>query len=145
MQPVVFETVGEHDRKQRQGWLVPETGGLLVIDQRFQPEEGEIMSLDAEDWVITHLPTGFMVHQAPYTEAHTKARAAGLAQAFFRECQVLGIDLATPEANLIIAPVNAMPKEERVRFWERIQASEDFLELEEDGHAAAADLPSPPV
>lgn len=140
MQPIVFETVGEHGRKQRQGWLVPDTDELLVIDQRFVPEEGEIMTLDAEDWVITHRPTGFMVAQGIYTEAHTKARAAGLAQAFFRECQVLGVDLRETEANKIIARVNGLPKEDRLRFWERIQASEDFLELEEDGHAGTADV-----
>lgn len=146
MRRIVFETVGENGRKQRQGWLVPETDELLVIDQRFEPAEGEIMSLDAEDWVITHLPTGFMVAQGVYTEAHTKARAAGLAQAFFRECKALDIDLREPEANKIIARVNSLPREDRLRFWERIQASEDFLELEEDGHAGAADVvQAPPV
>lgn len=141
MQPIVFETVGERGRKQRQGWLVPGTDELLVIDQRFVPEEGEIMTVDAEDWVITHRPTGFMVSRMPYTEAHTQARAAGLARAFFRECQALGIDLRESEANKIVARVSSLPKEDQVRFWERIQASEDLLE--EDGHASAGVQASP--
>lgn len=132
MMSIVFETVGEHGRKQRQGWLVPDTDELLAIDQRFEPQEGEIMTVDAEDWVITHRPTGFMVARAPYTEAHTKARAAGLAQAFFRECKDLGIDLRETEANKIVARVSSLPREDQLRFWERIQASEDYLELEEE-------------
>lgn len=143
MTPIVFETVGANGRKQRQGWLVPETDELLAIDQRFEPAEGEIMSVDAEDWVITHRPTGFMVSRHPYTEAHTKARAAGLAQAFSRECKELGIDLHETEANKIVAKVSALPREDQLRFWERIQASEDFLELEETSDAAAGVSASP--
>ena len=133
MQQITFETAGEHGRKQRHGWQIPDTGGLLAVDQRFPGPDcdaDEIVAEDAYDFVIIHLPTGFMVCYGCYTEARTLPRAAGIAQAFYRECQRLGVDLNTAEANRIIAPVNALPKEDRLRFWERIQASEDYLELE---------------
>jgi hypothetical protein len=147
MQSIIFETVGEHGRRQRDGWLVPETDELLVVDQRYPPPEDQstLYAQDACEWIITHRPTGFMVFQLPYTEATTKARAAGLAQGFYRECHKLGVDLRSPDANTIIARVNALPKEQRLQFWERVQAYEDFLELGEETVDAVADVPAPSV
>jgi hypothetical protein len=147
MQSIVFETVGEHGRRQREGFLVPDTDELLVVDQRYPPADADssIYAEDAYEWIITHRPTGFMVFQLPYTEATTKARAAGLAQGFYRECHKLGVDLRSSEANAIIAKVNGLPKTERLQFWERVQAYEDFLELGEETVDATTDVSAPPV
>jgi hypothetical protein len=144
MEPIVFETVGEHGRKQRHGYLVPETDGLLAIDQRFPPsvheDKGDILvAMDAQDWVITHLPSGFGIYQGDYTDAHTSARAAGIAQAFFRECAALGVDLRESDAGKIVAQVYSLIRGDRLCFWQRISACEDFVEIE--GSAVESKVP----
>lgn len=107
----------EGARSEYTGFIVPGTDGLLAIDERYQgDEDGESV------WWITHLPTGVRVSMYPHTLASTKARAAQIAQQFFRQYTGRGWSLAGNDAQAIANCVRNLPPQQRAAFWAAVAA-----------------------
>jgi hypothetical protein len=106
-------------QREFEGWIVPGTDKLLAIDQRYPPNFME----DDAVWFITHLPTGVRVSMHDYTRASTKARAAQIAQQFFREYTRRGWSLAGSDHEAIAARVRLFRNTpEWDAFWRAVGA-----------------------
>jgi hypothetical protein len=117
-QPHTFRFASERDGSpvELEGFIVPDTDGLLFIDERY-PAEG----FEEPVWFITHLPTSRHM-QAKVPEIHTRERAVQVAQQLFREFTARGLNLNTKSANAIKASVDAMTDEERGALWRAVGA-----------------------
>ena len=99
--------------------VVPDTDDLLAVDERHPADPKDVEDPDP-DWRITHIPTMFAVWKPGLTDASTMERAIQIAQSFYREAKALGWNLRSENEREIVGAHNAMPKEERERFWKRV-------------------------
>lgn len=116
--PVIIEIAcAGGERRCLSGWIVPDTNGLFAVDQRYEADLSDIPPSPAE-WVINHLPTGWAC--GPRVLTCSRDFAIARAQRLYRELVAIGADLQSKVPEYITGKVNALPKEERVAFWNRV-------------------------
>lgn len=121
MQPTIIKIARKPDRPDAPeaypGWIVPDTDGLLAIDERYA---ADLEFGEPAWWTITHIPTGFRVTKGGYTDANTREAAIAIAQRFFREYKARGWTLDTNDPAEVIKPHNSMNIDEKNAFWRAV-------------------------
>jgi len=99
------------------GWIVPDTDGLMAIDQRLAavPE-----MLEPAWWTVTHIPTGMRVTKPGFTDAYTQEQAADVARRFYNAYRIRGWPIESADASRIISVHNDLSDDEKRRFWREV-------------------------
>jgi hypothetical protein len=104
------------------GFIVPDTEGLMAIDER-SPADPDDPECPEADWVVTHIPTMYAVRKSPFTDASTREKAIAIAQCFYRECKNRGWPIASEDPSELAMAHNALPVAARQLFWEQLYAA----------------------
>lgn len=129
MKPIVLKGGAILGGIEFEGFIVPDTNGLLAIDERY-PADPEDKEASEAYWKITHIPTMFSVTRYDYTDAKSKEQAAAIAQRFYAEAAARGWDLTSTDDKAITDRHNSMTAEEKTKFWEAVRGSP----VSEDGN-----------
>jgi len=123
MNPIVISATTPHHPGPTlfRGWLVPDTAGLLGIDQRW-PADPDNEEDGDQVWLITHLPTGRGIAYGSWTRATTQEQAAAMAQRFYAEWTARGWDLSSADFASLRAPYLELTDRERGEFWDAVCA-----------------------
>jgi hypothetical protein len=111
------------------GWIVPDTNDTLAIDERYPADPLDYECGGAAVWFITHMPTGFRVCRAGYTDADTRDRAVRVAQRFYNGAMARGIDLTSSVSTVIVDAHNKMTHAEREEFWRFVAVEPEDEEI----------------
>ena len=105
------------------GIVVPDTDGLLAIDERNQAYEGDMEDLPAV-WAVTHIPTMRRMQRTGSTIAETEQEAFALAHRLYAACRRIGMDLSAQDWETVMAPYRAMDKAAEEKFWAEVKGSD---------------------
>lgn len=119
MKAAIIKTTGREGSSEVPGWLVPGTDDLFAIDLREDACLDAIPPIPAY-YVITHVPTGFKINRAPYTDAGTRYAAAAVATRFYAEYKKRGWTLNTDDPAIVTAPFKDLSDDEKRKFWEAV-------------------------
>lgn len=94
----------------REGFLVPDTARTIGVDER-----------GANNWIITHLPTGRRMQVGVWRITSYYA-AVAIAKALYREMTALDINMGSADAASLVAQLNELSAADRLAFWTRVQS-----------------------
>lgn len=118
---------GEHTKGRAFEWLgyiVPDTEDLLAVDERYpgvEPDEQEGTGAEEPVWKITHMPTMFSVSYLDYTAASSREQAFAIAQRFYQQAALEGMDLHSTEPTAITDVHKKWDDAKKQAFWSAVK------------------------
>lgn len=128
LKPIILHGGAIREGVRFLGIVVPDTDGLLAVDERHQASSSEFDDEHAAVWAVTHIPTMRRMQRTGCTDAENEQEAFALASRLYAACKRIGMDLTLANFETVMAPYHALNDAAREAFWAEIkgtQASED--------------------
>ena len=123
LKPIILHGGAIREGVRFLGIVVPDTGGLLAIDERHQASSSEFDDEPAV-WAVTHIPTMRRMQRTGSTNAENEQEAFALASRLYAACKRIGMDLTVADFGTVMAPYQALNDAGREAFWAEIKGAQ---------------------
>lgn len=123
LKPIILHGGAIREGVRFLGIVVPNTDGLLAIDERHQASSSEFDDEPAV-WAVTHVPTMRRMQRTGSTVAENEQEAFALAARLYAACRKVGMDLTSSDFETVMAPYKALDSAAQEAFWTDVKGSQ---------------------